>query len=338
MDYASIINENCRMATVAWWPKFAYHFTDVTNAVSILASDRLRSRKNAVESDSMVNDNASRNIIRITEEEVTSYVRFYFRPLTPTQYHNEGYKHPDIRMDDANIPIPIFFILDLEKLLDDPSVGFSGRSQAGFGSDICHGVNKFRELDFKRIYSDGSMHGPDDKQYRQAELLYPEMLNIDGLLRRIVCRNSTEKATLINMLYEKSPRSLQKYENFIVAFANEKLFYKNGLYIEEISYYDGLLGITIADSFSKKDYVFRNPVSKILSPIEMVIRIEWLDSERLSIAGARSRASIDYLNTKHITWKLSPPLSAKIIKAEIWFNEAKVCHIVQTLNDNELLE
>lgn len=75
-----------------WWPDYFYHFTDVHNAVSIIESGWIYSRTQAQAKDIMVNDNASRVVIDMTGDEKKTYGRLYFRPLTPTQYHNEGYK------------------------------------------------------------------------------------------------------------------------------------------------------------------------------------------------------------------------------------------------------
>ena len=37
MSYGEIIRDNCNHhSPVSWWPRFAYHYTDVTNAVGIL--------------------------------------------------------------------------------------------------------------------------------------------------------------------------------------------------------------------------------------------------------------------------------------------------------------
>lgn len=103
----------------------------------------------------MLNDNASRQVIDMTNISVLSNVRFYFRPLTPTQYFNEGYKHPALRYDNdskANVPVPIFFLFDLAKLLSFKGVKFSERRQAGRGADLCEGVEEFSKFDFKKIY------------------------------------------------------------------------------------------------------------------------------------------------------------------------------------------
>lgn len=48
MEYIDIINNNIKYNTpVKWWPKFAYHHTDVSNAVNILSTGFLYSRDNA---------------------------------------------------------------------------------------------------------------------------------------------------------------------------------------------------------------------------------------------------------------------------------------------------
>lgn len=36
MNYADIIKQNCMSIRPSWWPRYAYHLTDVVNVVSIL--------------------------------------------------------------------------------------------------------------------------------------------------------------------------------------------------------------------------------------------------------------------------------------------------------------
>ena len=67
MEYSDIIRDNCvNRSPVSWWPKFAFHYTDVTNAVSILNSGFLYSRADAAQMRVMKNDNASRQVIDMT--------------------------------------------------------------------------------------------------------------------------------------------------------------------------------------------------------------------------------------------------------------------------------
>ena len=63
MEYIDIIRDNSEnRSPVSWWPKFAFHYTDVTNAVSILSSGFLYSRADATHLRVMKNDNASRQV------------------------------------------------------------------------------------------------------------------------------------------------------------------------------------------------------------------------------------------------------------------------------------
>ena len=118
MTYRDIIHQNrFHHSSVNWWPLYAYHFTDIQNAVSILKEEYLYSRYDAKRLNIMRNDNASRQVIDMTYSGATADVRFYFRPLTPTQYNNEGFKHPDMRYCgdiNPNVPVPVFFAFDLE--------------------------------------------------------------------------------------------------------------------------------------------------------------------------------------------------------------------------------
>ena len=183
----------------------------------------------------MLNDNASRQVIDMTNISVLSNVRFYFRPLTPTQYFNEGYKHPALRYDNdskANVPVPIFFLFDLAKLLSFKGVKFSERRQAGRGADLCEGVEEFSKFDFKKIYSKGFDNFEENKPYRHAEILHPDSMNIDICLDTILCRNSVERMTLLNLLRSKNRAQYFKYKDKI-KICKLDMFEHNGLYVTE---------------------------------------------------------------------------------------------------------
>lgn len=94
MTYEEIIAQNYLNK---WWAEFAFHYTDMSNAVNILRDGCLYSRIDAEMYGNMSNDNASMQVINMTNSDIESYVRMYFRPHTPTQYHNEGYKHVRLR-------------------------------------------------------------------------------------------------------------------------------------------------------------------------------------------------------------------------------------------------
>lgn len=100
-----------------WWPRFLFHFTDVQNAANILQDGCLLSRSTAVSLGHMVTDNASPDIIGQTDPAWAGYVRLYFRPRTPTQYRNEGFRPEGQRELGAHCPVPVFFLFDAESVL-----------------------------------------------------------------------------------------------------------------------------------------------------------------------------------------------------------------------------
>ena len=216
MTYADIIQENCTnrdICAVQWWPEFAFHYTDVTNAVGILKTGYIYSRTRAKDYGLMRNDNASRQVIDMTQSTAKSCARFYFRPLTPTQFHNEGFKHPALRYGgdmNANVPVPVFFLFDLTELLSMPGVCFSEYGQSGHGYETLQGPEAFATLPFGKIYSNGP-NDQDSIKYRHAEINHPHAFPIDDALRRILCRNEVEKATLLRLLLESDYIAYAKY-------------------------------------------------------------------------------------------------------------------------------
>ena len=198
MTFHDIIAENSlNHSPVNWWPRFAFHYTDVTNVVSILKTGCLYSRKEAIAKRLMLNDNASRQVIENTYNDATSIVRLYFRPLTPTQYYNEGYKHPDLRYDsdpNANTPVPVFLLFDLERLLKLKSTFFSEATLAGSGAKTKRGIDEFVKLKFDAIYSRGWENSEADRRYRHAEIGCESPLDLESNLCYIVCRNQIERA------------------------------------------------------------------------------------------------------------------------------------------------
>ena len=220
-SYADIIKKNRGISAVKWWPNFAYHFTDVMNAVGILSSGVLYSRTEAENENRMVNNNASVQVINVTADAVRSSVRFYFRPLTPTQYYNEGYKHKDLRFDSgsngrlgANVPVPVFLAFNLAALLNENGAQFSEFFQAGHRSQLYSGVEEFSKLNFEKIYSNGYAD-EDTMRYRHEEIIIPERYFIGKGLYRVLCRNDFECAPLKNLLYEKDQAAYEKYKGTI---------------------------------------------------------------------------------------------------------------------------
>ncbi len=342
MTYAEVIRENCEThSSISWWPRFAYHYTDVTNAVGILASGILYSRVRADAIGVMTNDNASRQIIDMTENQATSYARFYFRPLSPTQFHNEGYKHCAVRYCgdvNANVPVPIFLLFDLEKMLALENTCFSESTQAGHGAPIKKGMDDFSKLPFDKIYS----YGPADNntlQYRHAEILYPMQFPINGMIKYIFCRNECEKATLLNLLRMQHRISYDKYKD-IVKVAKDYVFYRNGLFIDEVILHEDSLSFIFSDAPDKIEYVrwrARREGAQNLENIKCNFLFEWLGSKERLYPVIRE-TEISYLNAKSIVFNKLPSISkAKMLRVSVLIEGKPICVFEQALSPYELM-
>lgn len=344
MEYADIINDNCENHCIhSWWPKFAYHYTDVTNAASILDSGFLYSRVNAEKMKLMQNDNASRQVIDMTKTEAVANVRFYFRPLTPTQYYNEGFKHKSLRYDNdlnANTPVPVFFLFGLEKLIRSPEVKFSERGQAGFGSTLVSGLDNFQALCFDKIYGDSYVEDRELFKYRRAELLYPNAFNIDVSLQVILCRNDIEKTTLLNLLKLKNSKAFYKYKS-IVKVCKEDMFEKNGLFVTDCVYHERTVSISFSNTHAKKYYtetVMRKNGVDSLEAIDARAELEWINAKGNTVYSNETEFKLDYQNTASITFQGLPEVKeSKKLRIRLLFEDNLMCFVEQPLAAIELI-
>lgn len=341
MEYADIIRENrSAHSNISWWPMFAFHDTDVTNAVRILSVHKLYSRIDAEILGLMQNDNASRQVIDMTRTETFSNVRFYFRPLTPTQYHNEGFKLSSLRYDrdpNANIPVPVFFLFDLEKLLQMPGVQFSEKGQAGNGSKRCDSVDEFAQFNFDLIYSNQFPENPQDLKYRRAEILYPNSFAIDSCLYKIICRNDVERLTLLNLLREQDPKAYYLYKDRIIC--RSELFYNNGLFVTSCQYHDSILTLSFSDNLEKlkhsKSQSSKNEV-KQLEAVPAKAEIVWKNAKR-EFNRVFVPFMIDYIHPKSVTFRLPPVPKANKLQIRVYFENALMCCIEHSLEEAELM-
>lgn len=119
MTYNETIKKQRRLLPKSrnWWPKYFYHFTDIQNALGIIDKGWIFGRQTAIENELMQNDNASNSVISLSSNGIKEYARLYFRPKTPTQFHNEGYKPKSVRKLDINAscPVPVFFLFRCRK-------------------------------------------------------------------------------------------------------------------------------------------------------------------------------------------------------------------------------
>ena len=344
MDYREIIKDNCENhSKVSWWPRFAFHYTDVKNAVSILSSGYLYSRTNAQKSGLMHNDNASRQVIDMTMTEAAANVRFYFRPLTPTQYHNEGYKHPSLRYDGdnkANVPVPVFFVFNLEKLLNMADTKFSQLAQSGYGSQLYHTADDFAKFNFDKIYNNEyDENWQENQKYRHAEILYPNKFEINSCIAAILCRNEIEWTTLHNLLKHENPAQYYRYRSMI-KLCRQNMFENNGLFVTQCQLHDN----TISFEFSNTPNKVRHSCNEMrkngltsLDPVQVRIVLIWTNRKGVCHKTTID-TQIDYLAPKTLTFTNLPDIpAAKTICIKLYFENDLMCCMEQSLADAEVI-
>jgi hypothetical protein len=217
-----------------------YRFTDAQNAVGILESGRIYSRNRAQELGLIRVDSASAAIVRRSTW-AHGYVRLYFRPLTPTQYHVEGIRPPSERyMDvdrDVHCPMPVFFVFNAVPVLCSPGCEFSRGSLARHRHEVGGDAVFLRDQPFRDIYHDGYL--PSDRKDEllnaiQAEVLVPDELGL-AHCAAIVCRSGAERATLLALLDASGSQCAPALRSKIrIQRPDEYLFYEDWAYVQDV--------------------------------------------------------------------------------------------------------
>ena len=216
-----------------WWPDYVFHYTDIQNAVSILKTGALLSRNVANSAGLMVTDNASQDIISSTDEELKDYVRLYFRPRTPTQYNNEGFRPVGRRSLQSHCPVPIYFLFDSRIVLSRADSRFT-HGNLKSARESFSSASDFEKIPFESVYHSGPFE-PHQRDtivfHRHAEVIVPTQMDI-GALRYIVCRSQAEYETLLHLL---PPPTHNRWRKRIGIFPGLYLFEKKWTFVERVA-------------------------------------------------------------------------------------------------------
>jgi hypothetical protein len=209
-----------------WWPSYVFHFTDITNAISILEGGKLVCRTHAP----IAKDIASSEVLSNTNDTWKRYARLYFRPRTPTQFHNEGFR-PRSALGPllAHCPMPVFLLFDSETILTRESTQFSDGNLAVSNPSVGGDAAFFESIPFKHVYHDSRLDEPEKRtiiRHRHAEVLVPEQLDLSAL-KWIVCRTEAEMRTLQQLLSGKAWRKFRSHVKM-----RPQLFYRDRTFVE----------------------------------------------------------------------------------------------------------
>lgn len=244
----------------AWWTRYLFHFTNIENAVNILETGRLLPRNILDQTGEMVTDNASSEVINRTDTKWKDYVRLYFRPRTPTQNKNEGFRPKSQREYNSHCPVPIFFLFDAKKILTRSDSLFSIGNLATIGTEAFSDAEHFKIIPFNMVYHD-SWFTPEERNsiiyHRHAEVIVPNQLDLTDL-KLIWCRSEAEYQALLNLL---SPQARDKWRDKIGSGKKGRMFFREWPFVDEVD-------------LSTKSIIFRlNISSKKCSPFSVSVKI-----------------------------------------------------------------
>lgn len=323
MNYKEILDaqaENLR-PDLQWWPRFFYHFTDVHNAASIIKSGWIYSRQYAKNQGIMSNDNASRAVMEATNFDNTYYGRLYFRPLTPTQYHNEGYKPVSVRNHDMNAscPVPVFFCLSSVATLNYPGTQFAERGIAGHRFNVKSGEDDFSKLNFSKIYHEGwydTAKDGDIKEYRHSEIIRQGGFPLEPLLKCILCRTQAERETILYLLKSYSLRTYNSYKDRILYKPKLKCFWNNGIYIKRVYVAGDILQV----EFNEPE--LRRKGSEENIPFQVAIDVQYRKQDGSILGGVMGHSSFDYCKIRSCEMHLKELHQCDLIRVQIKFDDA----------------
>lgn len=184
------------------WPSKLFRHEPLESALRILRSGVLLSRNDA--GPNIATDIAPPQIIQRSSR-AHGYVRLYFRPRSPTQFHIEGIRKSCEEFHGCQAAVLFILVFDSFEILTSRETRFSDGNMQSPWTKEGSTDSEFQTLLFDRIYHDGpfdsgSPQGDDIVRCRCAEVLLPSPLELAGALRGILCRSPAERSTLIHLL------------------------------------------------------------------------------------------------------------------------------------------
>ena len=216
-----------------WWPACLFHCTDITNVVSILRHGEIVSRNRITAAGQLPMDIASPDVIEGTDSRWPGYVRLYFRPKTPTQYNNEGFRPVGQRALNSHCPVPVYLIFDALAVLSRTDSCFSDGNLGSANANVYEDVSFLEQIPFDLVYHDTRFDRSERDQvvyHRNAEVLVPQRMGLESL-RYIGCRSDAEYKTLLHLL---PPGTRSRWVDKLGVTPNLQLFNRKWTFVEEV--------------------------------------------------------------------------------------------------------
>ena len=159
-------------------------------------------------------------------------MRLYFRPRTPTQYRNEGFRPTGQWEYNAHCPVPVYLLFKADEVLSKTDCLFTDGNVAA-GTTPMATIDELRQIPFNLVYHDSwvDQHNRSTIVYhRNAEVLVSQRLGL-GAVRAIVCRSQAEYDTLVYLL---PPSVRVRWVSKIVVQPNWHLFHNRWTFVQQV--------------------------------------------------------------------------------------------------------
>ena len=256
-----------------FWSSWLFRSDHVENVAAILNSGHLLSRLEAERRGLIRVDSGSPYYVGQLSGRHRDLVRLYFRPRTPTQYVNEGFRPRD-RIDwDAHMPVPVYLLFPVSLLAEEGVRFTKGRLEDG--TPMGGSAEFLKTLDFGAVYHDSGVGGlgtyrrSEILNARHSEVVVERELSLDTLMH-IICRSAAERETLLNLLGEDArDRWLRKIH---VDAGHRRMFHKRGTFVQRAA----------LSSSALRFLFYSNIEAAMRGPFEL--RIEWRAGDRTASA------------------------------------------------------
>ena len=224
------------------WPRYLFHTAQLEVVDQILRTGKLIPRKQQSE---ILHDVANPGAVA-NNPNAHQYVRFYFRPKTGFHLRTEGIKClGDPNRLPRQMSVPIMLVFGSEALLCQDGVGFTTGNLASQYSTPGFDEEFFDSIPFNLVYHDQALPQERIREvhfHRMAEVVYPGELQLNGKLKRIVCRTPFDRISLLSGLGDIA----QNYKDLVTVeqiFGSS--FFHWGLYIKSLKVVENTLYFSV---------------------------------------------------------------------------------------------
>lgn len=239
-EYQTIIKNNFDNFFIDLQKKYNFegfiHTTSFENFINIYKNRKLYSRNYLENNNINFEDIANQDVVNKQKRE-HDYVRFYFRPKTPTNYRNEGIKstkslNKTICVDLGNGTLkdeeynnqqsanPVVMIFNYS-IAQNENCKYKQSNK--INQELVNSIQKLKNWDL--IFAEGKYEDAIRKEYekpfRMAEFLYPKFIETKEI-KKIVFRSKCDKERAIHILGNDNRFTVD--ENY---FCNNYLYVKD---------------------------------------------------------------------------------------------------------------